>query len=566
MDKICRGSHVGEAHLLGSWADYVPDTASNARGTHITHTSMKLENTVPTGERGDRSANKGRKTSDTFRSQSWFRHDGAGASQEVSHLSRKFWQGVNGLSPAPASPRGALLSARSKSHRNLATAAEGDKITGGGDTGRLVDAKGRRVPVRSRSEGVLSNTPGAGTTTPRAGEGRRHRGPGSPDCASPRENSPQEKRAGSPTFAVSEEWMRYSSPRGTPARGERGSDDRDYSFEPPKRALRQQSGRITENSENHILQKRPNDERAPPVIANAVNHARTNGKKVGITKDEAQLKRRLAYDTSQQDPDRSQRRHDFEGHPQREKHLENTRYFTPHMSPRNDEEPNLTGGGSQCSRSSPQLATVRAVQHRTSPEMALSLAPDFHNIAAADDGVGGQSSMPSPPKYLAGNRLIAGNIGRKSNQDISVAQQRQHQQHHQQQQPHQLQGLQSAPVSMVPLMSHRGPAPPLPVYTPSPAVMAVPPRRDHRNSDVIREHLQPMHMQPPAAYTALARHLVSFGNHSVLKKDTPKDTAYLQSGLRVVRYCTRTPGAFSPQMARVPASQALAAHQAMAVA
>lgn len=83
--------------------------------------------------------------------------------------------------------------------------------------------------------------------------------------------------------------------------------------------------------------------------------------------------------------------------------------------------------------------------------------------------------------------------------------------------------------------------------------------RHHTNSDLVRENMTPqiMHhntMALPSSRQEASRRVHAFGDYSAPPATMSKDTAYIQSGLRLVKYQTRTPGRFSPNAMRVPAS------------
>lgn len=81
--------------------------------------------------------------------------------------------------------------------------------------------------------------------------------------------------------------------------------------------------------------------------------------------------------------------------------------------------------------------------------------------------------------------------------------------------------------------------------------------RHHSNSDVVKDHLQPSPYTSaiPGSKEEAARRVHVYGDFSVTPATMPKDTAYIHSGLKVVKYQTRSPGAFSPNARRVPALQ-----------
>lgn len=81
--------------------------------------------------------------------------------------------------------------------------------------------------------------------------------------------------------------------------------------------------------------------------------------------------------------------------------------------------------------------------------------------------------------------------------------------------------------------------------------------RHHSNSDVVKDHLQPSPFTSaiPGSKEEAERRVHVYGDFSVTPATMPKDTAYIHSGLKVVKYQTRSPGAFSPNARRVPALQ-----------
>ncbi|CAE8655878.1 unnamed protein product, partial [Polarella glacialis] len=107
MDKICRGSRVGNAHNLGTWDQMDHAKSRFGRGSHVAMTHNKLDNTAPP----QRLSLSQSRSTDTFRSQEWFRHDGIakdGPGRSPSLTSPRFARGAFGMSPAssPTSRRG----------------------------------------------------------------------------------------------------------------------------------------------------------------------------------------------------------------------------------------------------------------------------------------------------------------------------------------------------------------------------------------------------------------------------------------------------------------------------
>lgn len=115
-------------------------------------------------------------------------------------------------------------------------------------------------------------------------------------------------------------------------------------------------------------------------------------------------------------------------------------------------------------------------------------------------------------------------------------------------------------------------------------VMSMTNLRDHRSSEFVRELVtsQPAvattsatvatspRAQPPLSQVASARlaptarglvsadqRIMMFGNYSTTPLSMEKESAYLVSALHAVKWSTRSPGAFSPNAPRTPASQVL---------
>jgi len=90
--------------------------------------------------------------------------------------------------------------------------------------------------------------------------------------------------------------------------------------------------------------------------------------------------------------------------------------------------------------------------------------------------------------------------------------------------------------------------------------------RDHRSSTAVRDHLQgpaavgaPMKQGFFPAPLLQTSHCVYTSGTSCLPSTMPKDTAYLQTGTSVTKYSPRAPGAFSPNVARMPIGRFLQA-------
>lgn len=107
MDKICRGSRIGHAHGRGLWQQIDKSGVDFRRGGFVTHTSPKLENTVP--RRYSTGVVPSAFATDTFReSQDWFRHESAAPRPRTPNAT-----------PRNASPRGERGLFGSRSPRSL---------------------------------------------------------------------------------------------------------------------------------------------------------------------------------------------------------------------------------------------------------------------------------------------------------------------------------------------------------------------------------------------------------------------------------------------------------------
>lgn len=330
------------------------------------------------------------------------------------------------------------------------------------------------------------------------------------------------------SFQVSEDWMRYSS-GATDREGRDGCHEKTAAVEGTMpssnlstRVRRQQSGRITENSDNWLRAGGESSRPGPPVITNSENYNPSKGKKTGFVQEPSNVKRRLQMDATQAESLRSQRRHEF---------AEASQPLSRQLSPRPPEQPAACDTTAGSGGGHTQGGTAVGVQHRTSAEMAASIMPER--------SVGAEVASPEQRKYMVGNEIVDWQKNGRRTGPACVQKV--------------VQGsLSQKAMSMVNL-------------------------RDHRNSDVVREQLQtlpaeasPEHprsqriapcVQPPVYLTPYVQQVsprvFSFGEYSSLPSTMQKDTAYLQSGLKIVKYSTRSPGTFSPNVPRAPAAQVL---------
>lgn len=321
------------------------------------------------------------------------------------------------------------------------------------------------------------------------------------------------------------------------------------------KTFRLHSGRQTENSEswNNLRESRSEALIERPAWSCTTSNGTAGvgfaaspvwkGRKCNIVKNAENMKRRLMLDASQSETDQSQRRHGF---------------LTPNKanSPRDYLYVPSEGGGSRGTR-----AVVTSPQHRTSDEMSASLhhpvgCQSANQEFAYQDGgythqagfqpevehaYGAVAVAPHAAKYLVGEQILNWHShGRRGPLKC-------------------FQHATNTPAfRQVFHSSHpTGYAPQGPSCAPGMVNL-----RDHRNSDVVREHLQPMDtplLQAPLVVSSAScpQRVYSYGELSSLPSTMPKDTAYLHSGLKVVKYGARMPGAFSPHVPRVLASQAL---------
>jgi len=280
-------------------------------------------------------------------------------------------------------------------------------------------------------------------------------------------------------------------------------------------ARRQHSGRITENSDNWLRAGGETSKPGPHVITNSENHNPSKGKKTGLTKDVGNVKRRLNMDSSQPEPVRSHRRNVFPVYTQQpSQKSQQVRLFTPRTQP--------PAGTSEA-----EVAATRALM-RTSEAMAASLAPESIVVP-------GEIAQPEERKVLVGNGLV----------DLMSS------------------GRRTAPACI--RLAECGSL--------SQKALSVVSIRDQHNSDTMREQLKSpaeggnkqqvpgSTVQPVTIATPIVQNLDqrvhSFGEFSSLPSTMQKDTAYLYSGLNVVKFGSRSPGFYSPNTVRIPAAVAL---------
>lgn len=416
MDKISRGSRIGEefAHRRGGKSAHDGTECGSPRcgSPRGGLPSPRLECSSP------RSRAAGQNVKRFASETSVQRRDTPNSTRIDPGLQDEFWKGLG------KSPSARLLSS----------------------------PDGKRSPrcmARNRSEGCFLATPdvvGASSpaASPRGGGFRGH----SPRGSSPRVASNKvlegfetesrnigkdtaaspfgaERRSQSPTFAQSEDWMTFSSPRdhvraGVETANHRNGNEDEVTMPSSNfsnRMRRMHSGRITANSEVWLRSATDQVDSSPaaPVIANHDTHIPSKGKKTGIPSTQDTAKERLRLDVGQAEARRTQRKHDFPGSPRLQKQMSDLRQMSPRdfqMSPRDA----IASEGSrpprmpvQSPRSSAGAATAQSpriqtqgewgncivdVEHRTSSSMVATLMSDAPSPGVADC------------KYMVGNELV----------------------------------------------------------------------------------------------------------------------------------------------------------------
>jgi len=522
------GSSPGAS--AGSWAAL---ESQHRRGSsHIS----KIDNMGPSSRRP-------LKTSDTYKSSDWFRHDAGGQSTP-----RMPW-------PEVGSPRAARsLLAQSKSAAALGSAGADQQGLSpcagnmGSCSPRNIDASpaggsfGAGGMLRGRSESWLGAAlPGSPRT---AGSPQRRAGSPALDLFNGEARARSaEKRVKSPTFNSSEAWMRYSSPRNSGSQG-------CHLDEPPSPGAPSSMRRC--KSADGLP---GSDEAAPEAIAGlrASLSAAEPGRRRkqagvgGTVKDGDHTKRRLQQDATQQfdnNQPRSQRRHDF-----------------PAQAIASEDAANATPSGS-CSVPYPGCGIVRSgspggrrPMHQSSIETTTSLMPEI-------------TPPPQvPTKYIVGGNIVSWQtFGRRAAVScvaptvvVSVAPSTQPQ-------------LQSQQLQAQPQL--RPQPQPQPQLRPQPQLQLRPQpqpqpqpqqqNRDHRNSDMVRESWSTgpstvLQTSVPLVYAAnpiLSHAAVNQGmGTSALPSTISKESAFTHAGISAIRYIPRVAGACSPNAKRKPVSQ-----------
>lgn len=362
--------------------------------------------------------------------------------------------------------------------------------------------KGSAGLTRGRSETALGHSSAGGYLSPRDTLYGNGVAVGSMDrCTN------VEGRAKSPTFTTSEQWMEHTRENLNSTKQQ--SNNAMPSSKIGSTVRRMHSGKITRNSENWLRMDGQDAKPAPSLIFNSCDHNASRGKKTGLEDDPQVAKQLIRQDIDMvpEEAQRQQRRHQFQNLPQAQAHIDELRALSPrHLQQAATADAMSTTGYRE--------SAGVAVLHRTSGEMAASISPD-------------QAVPLSRPaeKYVVGGGILdMRHTGVRTVQDCVKHAVRNNGY------PHRSSSLGSI-VNI----------------------------RHHTNSDLVRENMTPQithynTMALPSSRQEASRRIHVYGDYSAPPATMPKDTAYIQSGLRLVKYQTRSPGKYSPNAMRVPAS------------
>jgi len=304
----------------------------------------------------------------------------------------------------------------------------------------------------------------------------------------------------SPTFQTSTDFC-FDAPSSAPEAGLNvvlATADKGAPTPFSARRMRQQSGRMTENSENYWAHTE-NTTQQPTVITNSEDGAVSRGKKTDFKKECESVKGRLQLDASQQDLDapKTQRRH----------------HFADGAPPPAQPQKQSTISNSRSEQTFDRQAAVAGVGRlqRTSAEMAATIMPD--NLAPT-----------GPPKYMVGDTIVDWqSCGRRG---IAACAR---------------QAAQQGVIKVTAVQS----------TTPMP--------RDMRRSDSMYEQFQApatLRSAVPVFYASspvsqLASCLSQ--STSIMNSGTMKGGAFMTGGLTVVNYSPKGIGVCSPNSTRPPA-------------
>lgn len=497
MDKICRGSRIGDAHVAASL-----DRAANFQGNHVTRSqstgAVRSTNILQSQQANDASPRFARPYTDFSPGPSPRKggaHDFSPRSSACSIQQRSKGRSDMLRSPRQKSVPCLFGQSSSASQRSPRSAR------------RLKD----NMPEASLLKGMAGLTRGHSETTLGHGSGRGYLSPrdalyeNGVRVADVDRGTNLEGRARSPTFTTSEQWMEHT--RESLSLTKQQCDNTMPSSNFGSAIRRMHSGKITRNSENWLRMDGQDAKPAASAISNSWDYNISRGKKTGIEKDPQVAKQLIRQDINQFPEDaQGQRRHQFQNLPQAQHHIDELRA----LSPRHLEQ--AATADAKSTRGNRESAGV-AVLHRTSGEMAASISPDEAAPLSR-----------SAEKYILGCDIVdMGHTGVRTAKDcVKHAF---------------LDGGYPKRSSSVGSMVNF---------------------RHHSNSDLVRDNLSPqcIHyntMALPSSRQEASRRIHVYGGYSAPPATLPKDTAYIQSGLRLVKYQTRAPGKYSPNAVRMPA-------------
>mmetsp|Transcript_65712 Transcript_65712/g.154627 ORF Transcript_65712/g.154627 Transcript_65712/m.154627 type:complete len:506 (-) Transcript_65712:55-1572(-) len=499
MDKICRGSRIGHAQGRGLRLHMDQSGVDFRRGGYVTHTSPKLDNPIP--KMHGRFVPSTFAT-DTFReSQDWFHHESASARPRTPNATPRNTspRGQRGLfggrSPRSLSPRSPR---RSMSERPRDRPAN---LFNSADESYWLTPRSPRNFGKVDYSGVRGSFSRGRSEVPPARMSARELSPRQ-DLSmrlrdvSPRDNLREDRDGRSPSAAA-----RQYSPNWNMS-----EDWMAYSRPADASPVATKVDRMMPSSNFNSAVRRMHSGK---ITRNSENWLRMNGEDAKpsfatIANSENFLISRGKKTGLNKDPEIAKHLVRFEAHRVPEPPPTNRRHqfsdnpqVAKHVEELRTLSPRRLADAALADTLSPagKASATVAVQHRTSGEMAAVVQPELSPRAAGAE------------KYLVGSELV----------DIENR------------------GLRKSSVAKKAMSRH------------------------HCNSDEIREHLQqgPGASAIPSSRLERERRVHVFGDFSVVPATMPKDTAYIHSGLRVVRYQTRSPGAFSPNASRTRALETL---------
>lgn len=267
MDKICRNSRVGDAHNEGNWTS-MKDLAQHSRPRGAVPVPSLGGNKSPSQQFRPPPRDQ---ASDTFRSQGWFRHDGAGTKAEVAQLSNKFWLHAKAYGPAGAAVQppttsrpmeknggGHMRAERAEGSAGVRDATSPNFRTSEDWMGYGCPTSPPQSPREGRGAGGVAagamspRTKEAGATSPRAGGCRGAVSPRAGGGAGSPRPPPNVKKDGHVTLRMPSREMGKSTtaaPGGSNASP--GTEDRGRLSKKPPTGLPLQSARAAEVIASH---------------------------------------------------------------------------------------------------------------------------------------------------------------------------------------------------------------------------------------------------------------------------------------------------------------------------